>query len=149
MTFEKSVLKFVCIFLFLLFYVNQCIAFERFAIPYFPDKDLTNENKTIKSDDVSVEIKMTHPVKVFKKAQFSFIFTSQGKPVKVEKPFIKFNMKMDMGKYYFQPECKENICKTEIILPKCIWGDDRWFGKLTFTYKSKPHAIIFFFDVKD
>jgi hypothetical protein len=136
--------------IFILFVlVNSALSAERFAIPYFPEKDITLEDKDFNINGVSVKISMSRPPIIFKKIFFKFSFFESNKPITIKNPFIKFNMKMDMGKYHFKPKCNKNICTTEIILPKCIWGDDRWFGKLTFQYKSKNYKIIFFFNIKD
>ena len=139
----------ITVVLIILILPFKLFSYERFAIPYFPGKDLTKSDKTIRVQNIDVNVAMSRPAKIFKKIYFEFSFYRDRNPIKVEKVFVKFNMKMDMGKYYFKPKCDNNICRTEIILPKCIWGDNRWFGKLMFQYKNKDYKLVFFFDITD
>lgn len=122
-------------------------AAERFPIPYMPDKDLTQKAQVLSVGQVVVSVDMTRPQKVFHPLKFQFQFNKGGVPIHVDNPEIRFNMKMDMGRYISDVKADGYVYMAETILPKCMWGDNRWFGKLTFDVDGKCHEIIFFFDM--
>lgn len=121
---------------------------DQFAIPYQPKFDITDKSQHISISSFNVVVDVTRPLKPFQHQIFSLQFLMDKKVVFVQKVEIAFNMKMDMGKLVFLPKHINGTYKMDVILPKCITGDNRWYGKLTFVYADKSYQTIFIFDME-
>lgn len=60
----------------------------------------------------------------------------------------KMNMKMDMGEFSYKLKKATDRYELDFILPKCIWGDKRWYIKLEIFEDKKLCEKILLFDMK-
>lgn len=119
-----------------------------FAVPYQPHLDISREMKDISVDNLSVKVDVTRPLIPFKHLFFSFQFLSKNQAVSVQTLQVAYNMKMDMGKLTYIPEKQNDGYLANVVIPKCLTGDNRWYGKLTFTYQGKSYEKVFIFDME-
>jgi len=119
-----------------------------FAIPYFPELDITMQAQTIAAGPVEVAVDTNRPVKPFQHQYFRMKFSENSGNIKVSEAKLAFNMKMDMGRLIYIPELKGNEYVSDVQLPKCISGDTRWYGKLDFKYKDVSYSTVFLFDIQ-
>ncbi|MGA1862630.1 hypothetical protein OWM07_07085 [Deferribacter thermophilus] len=140
--------KIIFLMTFLLFYI-VAYAGETFVIPYDENVDITETDKILTSEEIKVKVSMSRPAEPLKNIKFKFTFLDKnGNEVKVLNPLVKFNMKMDMGKLVFPLTYKDNKYVVDVILPKCMMGGKRWYGKLIFRYNYKEYSKVFLFDMK-
>lgn len=124
-------------------------AAEVFTIPYSETVDITHTDKVFHLDGMDITVSMSRPAKAFKKIQFSFVFKASGKAIFPEKTGVRFNMKMDMGDYHTDLTRNSGTFSAQnIMLPKCMSGGKRWYGKLYFTVQGKEYSLVFLFDLQ-
>lgn len=128
----------------------ELFAGERFTIPYFPERDLTNGPKQVNVENIILDLNITpRPINAMSRQTIYLRFSKGGKYIDVENVVIKFNMKMDMGNFVYRPKSSNGSLAQNFILPKCIFLDKRWYTKIEFSYQGRSFQQIFFFDVKN
>lgn len=122
---------------------------EIFKLPYSEKIDVTKKDQVFEVDGFAVTVSMSRPAKAFKKISFSFRFEKEGIPFSPSMAMVRFNMKMDMGDYHaeLKPDGKTFTAKN-IMLPKCMSGGKRWYGKLYFSAAGKEHSLVFILDLQ-
>lgn len=138
------------IFLLIILLNVELFAGERFTIPYFPERDLTNAPAKVKVEDITLDLNITpRPIKAMSRQTIYIRFSSGSEYINVENVVIKFNMKMDMGNFVYKPKVSNGALTQNFIVPKCIFLDKRWYTKIEFSYKGRSYQQILFFDVKE
>lgn len=123
---------------------------ERFAIPYFPERDLTHKETLIKAGDIDLHVNISpRPIMPLSNEYLYVRFMKKGEPINPEKVTIKFNMKMDMGNFVYMANVKNGSVMQQFVVPKCIFLDKRWYVKIEFVYKGTCYQEVFLFDVKN
>ena len=118
-------------------------AFERFAAAYRPDIDITKGSVEFDLGGDKFKVDISRPLNPFSKIKISILSYSSEKYEIV----AAFNMKMDMGDFKTKFEYKKPYYEGEIILPKCIWGDKRWYVKLSFKKGGEIFTKVLLFDM--
>lgn len=137
------------LFLAILFAFNTTTsAGERFPVPYRPNIDLTKKYVTFECGNINYYVDITRPITPFKKLTLSVNAKKDNIPVEYLNIQAKINMKMDMGNFQYNLFFKKDAYTLDFMLPKCIWGDKRWFIK--FTIKDKEYICnkILLFDME-
>jgi len=125
-------------------------AAETFAVPYSEALDLSGGDRTFLCDGLEVAVAVSRPARAFKPLRFKLTFKKPADP-RVLVPTdvtLCFNMKMDMGDYRFSLQPKNAAFLCEAVLPRCLSGGSRWFGKLNFRVDGKFHQMVFILDLQ-
>lgn len=141
----KSKKLLMAVFIMILLTAFSVSAAEKFVIPLDEVNNITDSDKTFNLDGIDVTASMSRPAFPMKPIDFSLTFTKDGAPVSVQDVELKFNMKMDMGKYEFDLSEKDGKHAVTALLPKCMMGGVLWFGKIEFKYEGKEYEKVFFF----
>lgn len=141
-------MKKYCILIVLLFMAGAAFAAEIFVVPYAEKIDVTTTDRVLNMDGVDVNISITRPPLPFKKIAFTFTFSTDGQYRKIQNGYVLFNMKMDMGEYKSPLKPVNHTYTAEALLPKCMKGGKRWFGKLVITADEKERSRVFILDLK-
>jgi len=131
------------IFFILLFASINLVAGERFAVPYRPDIDLTKNAVYFNCNDANFTVDISRPLIPFNKAKMT-LKTDIDTLTEVK---ATLNMKMDMGNFNYTFRNINGLYETEFILPKCLWGDKRWFVKLSIIYNHSQCEKVLLFDM--
>lgn len=134
--------------LFLLFTISASLAAERFPVPYRPDIDLTNSPATFNCNNYKITVDLSRPLLPFKNINMKVFVHYEDKFVKDLSINAKMNMKMDMGEFSYKLKKATDRYELDFILPKCIWGDKRWYIKLEIFEEKKLCEKILLFDMK-
>ncbi|UOD35355.1 hypothetical protein DSN97_03210 [Deferribacteraceae bacterium V6Fe1] len=121
---------------------------ERFPVPYRPDIDLTKKDVTFECANINFYVDITRPLTPFKKLTLNVNAKKDNTPVDYLKIKAKINMKMDMGNFLYDLSLKKDAYTLNFMLPKCIWGDKRWFIKLIIQDKEYICNKILLFDME-
>lgn len=121
---------------------------ERFPVPYRPDIDLTMHDVTFECANINFYVDITRPLIPFKKLQLTIKSEKNKKSIDYLKIKAKINMKMDMGNFQYDLSFKKDTYILDFILPKCIWGDKRWFIKLIIQDKEYICDKVLLFDME-
>jgi hypothetical protein len=121
---------------------------ETFPVPYSETIDITKHDRMISLENIRVKVSMSRPALPFKTIRFTFSFTRDNKPLFPAKAEVRFNMKMDMGDYR-SPLTKDGDTYTaKTLLPRCMKGGKRWFGKLSVEVNGRTLSTVFLFDLE-
>lgn len=135
---------------FIILLTVEVFSGERFTIPYFPERDLTNSPTKVKVEDITVDINITpRPIRAMSKQTIFIRFSKGGEYINVDNIAIKFNMKMDMGNFIYKPKVVNGCLTQQFIIPKCVFLDKRWYVKIEFSYKGKNYQTVLLFDAKN
>jgi len=134
------------IFIFFLF-ISFASAGERFAVAYNPDIDLTKSAKSFVCGDMNVYVDLSRPLEPFKDTRLIVKPMKNGVFVGNLKIDAIFNMKMDMGNFVYLLKNAGSFYQLNFILPKCIWGDKRWYLKIVLNGDRKLCEKILLFDM--
>jgi hypothetical protein len=132
---------------FFLLMVSISLAAERFAVPYRPDIDLTNSPVTFSCNNYKVTVDLSRPLLPFKNINMKVFVHQKDTFVANLSINAKMNMKMDMGNYSYKLKNSTDRYELDFILPKCIWGDKRWYVKFEFFEDKKLCEKILLFDM--
>lgn len=116
---------------------------DRFATAYRPDIDLTEKPVEFVLDDDRLNVDISRPIYPFSRLKIR-ITPEVFKNYEIDSVF---NMRMDMGKFETKFLQKDSYYEGEIILPKCIWGDKRWYMKLVIKKEGAVSYKVLLFDM--
>ncbi len=136
------------IILFLLLFTFNLYAGERFPVPYRPDIDLTKKSVNFECGGIGFVADITRPLIPFKQMTFTLKANRSGASVNNLKIDTVFNMKMDMGNYNYKMSNVNGVYTLNFILPKCLWGDKRWYVKISIYDNKKLCDYILLFDME-
>lgn len=140
--------RLIFLFTFIFAINNSIFAGERFPVPYRPDIDLTKNNVAFQCGDISFSVDISRPLIPFKNLRLIVKGIKNNNYINDLKIHIKVNMKMDMGNFNYDLYFKDDSYKVDFILPKCIWGDKRWFIKLIIHGKDYSCHKVLLFDME-
>lgn len=130
-------------FIIFIFLAGLVYGYDRFAVAYRPDIDLTKKAVEFHLDGDRLKIDVSRPLNPFSKIKI----TVSSEVFENYEIIAVFNMKMDMGDFKTKLQYKKPYYEGEIILPKCIWGDKRWYVKLFLKKGEKTFTKVLLFDM--
>ena len=92
---------------------------------------------------------MSRPAEPFKEVIFRVFIEKDGKAVDISHGYMLFNMSMDMGLYKAKLLKANTGYTAKIVLPKCIFGGTRWYGKLVFGADGGENEKVYIFDMEE
>lgn len=123
-------------------------AAEKFVRKYSKDIDLTNEPVNTSVGRYNIKADMSRPATPFRELVFRFHIERNGQPVELDNGTLKFNMAMDMGLYQARLQKAATGYSAKVTLPKCIFGGQRWFLKLSIEEGNFSAEKVFLFDME-
>lgn len=120
---------------------------ERFSVAYNPDIDLSKSAKSFVCGDMSIYVDLSRPLEPFKDIKLIVRPMKNGVFVSNLKMDATFNMKMDMGNFVYLLKNAGSFYQLNFILPKCVWGDKRWYMKIVIYGDKKLCEKILLFDM--
>lgn len=136
------------IVLIILLFSFNLFAGERFAVPYRPEIDLTQRGVIFECNGIRFFADISRPLIPFKRINFSLKADKSGDPITNLSIDTVFNMKMDMGNYSYKMNNMNGKYILDFIVPKCVWGDKRWYIKISIYDKKKICDKILLFDME-
>lgn len=130
-------------FIIFIFLTGLVYGSDRFATAYRPDIDLTKKAVEFDLGGDRLKIDISRPLNPFSKIKI--IVSSEG--FENYEIIAIFNMKMDMGQFKTKLDYTGSYYEGEIILPKCIWGDKRWYVKFFFKKEDEAFTKVLLFDM--
>jgi len=140
--------KLIPLFAFMFVFNTTIFPGERFSVPYRPEIDLTKSGVIFECKNVIFSVDISRPLTPFKKLKLTVNVKKDNKPINSFKIKAKINMKMDMGNFNYDFSIEENSYKLDFMLPKCLWGDKRWFIKLIIHDKEYICDKVLLFDME-
>mgnify|MGYP001251456035 CR=1 FL=1 len=126
---------------------------DRFIIPYAAAKDLTGTDQGFDVGGQHVHLRITpRPVAPMR----DFVITcalsdAQDKPLPEAAVELAWNMDMDMGRIVYRllpQEGRPGVYRAEVVLPVCVWGGTRWYGRLRVTRGDETFEQVFILDME-
>lgn len=143
------IISVIFIVIAILCFTSVSYSAEKFVRKYRKDIDLTHDQREVKVGRYVIRANMSRPAKPFREIVFRFHVERNGVPVNIENGIVKFNMVMDMGLYKTRLQKAATGYSAKIVLPKCIFGGERWFAKLTFDDGDYSAEKVFLFDMDE
>jgi hypothetical protein len=141
--------KLICLMLIFLFVVPAVFGAEKFVRKYSKGIDLTTAQTEVRAGRYTIRADMSRPARPFSELVFRFFIEEGGKAVEISSGEVRFNMSMDMGLYKTRLQKAASGYTAKVTLPKCIFGGERWYVKLTFEDKGFTGEKVFLFDMAE
>jgi hypothetical protein len=126
---------------------------ERFVIPYQQSADLTAADREFELEGMRLRLSIaSRPVAPLKDFTIQLALSdSVGAPVTDVAPELAWNMNMDMGRLVHQLRAvaaQPGLYQADVVLPVCMKGGTRWYGRLRVTRIGKTIEQVFLLDLK-
>jgi hypothetical protein len=126
---------------------GRAVMGERFVIPYRPADDVTRADRTFDLGPLRLEVAVERPIEPMRELWFDFRIQRDGRPLAGLEPELTLNMDMDMGRIVYRPRFDAGSYRTRVVVPVCIYGGKRWYGRLRFARAGRRYEKVFLFDV--